>query len=115
MPHELESVGHFRVDWCTLDGIMTIEDVDWLLRYPCDEIRLTQSTLNHVSAVISGSGRMGIGVQYRRGYDKDQRATSELDTIAGRKITLVRSPTGYGFELMTRNALCAVVAFPENS
>lgn len=95
---------------------MTIEDVEWMLRYPCDEMLLPVETLNKINALISNSGRVAAGVQYITNYDANQRPVRTASTLAERKLTMAPL-TGEFYDsdvvsLSTRGIVKVCVVFP---
>lgn len=68
---------------------MTIEDVDWLLRYPCDEIALSSDTLAQVNATIANSKMHTESVSYRTSSDTTGRQVRTPHTLAGKQITVL--------------------------
>lgn len=70
---------------------MTIEDVDWMLRYPSDELLMTRETFNQVQAAISEANRDQHLLVNTRGMDDAGRLTSQPSTLADRRLTFLPS------------------------
>lgn len=68
---------------------MTIEDVDWMLRYPSDELVMSRETFNQLQAAITASNRDQHLLQHTRGMDDTGRTTSQPATLADRKLTFI--------------------------
>lgn len=68
---------------------MTIEDIDWLLRYPSDELVMSEEMWNQVQAAISTSPRFtGVRVETSKHLDENQRLVTKPNTLADRRVTI---------------------------
>lgn len=67
---------------------MTIEDVDWILRFPCDELVMPAEMLNRIQNAIAIANRPGIGVKNYVGVDAEGRRVTRPIELAGRKLTI---------------------------
>lgn len=75
---------------------MTIEDVDWILRFPSDELVLSQESLNQVEAAIAASRQVNHRVVRKPVHESSGRRAMVPDTLSGRKLTIVP-----GYEAIT--------------
>ena len=94
---------------------MRFEDVDWLLKYPAEELVMSNETLNMINAALAASAlqQPGGGVQYSSTMGGDGRWVRRPESIAGRKLSIAElTPGCVRFRVEDRDvaAVCFVTA-----
>lgn len=91
---------------------MTIEDVDWILRFPSDELVMSAETLAQVQAAIAATALLAEGVKYRNSIDPENgRMTKVPDKLADRALTI--QPCSLGLvSIRVKGKQKAAVYFP---
>lgn len=77
---------------------MTLDEVDWILRMPSDELQMSPETLAQLQSAITGPTVMvrAEGVHYRETRDDNGRQVKVPHQIADRRLTLVPGePVGF--------------------
>lgn len=92
---------------------MTIEDVNWLLRYPSDELVMSQETLNKINAAIGSAKYLTEQVHYSTGLDGAGRMKREPSTLADRKLTMNREMRSGEINIRVKDKPLVWVYFPD--
>jgi hypothetical protein len=90
---------------------MTIEDVDWLLRYPSDELVMSRETFNQMQAAIGAANRDQHLLVSTKTMMENGRLESTPATLADRKLTLTGPTETPQVTLRTRGRATAKVEF----
>ncbi len=89
---------------------MTLEDVDWLLRMPSDELQMSPETLAQVQSAIANAKTLAEGIKYRETRDDAGRQVKIPYTLADRKLTVIPSTSGL-VSIYVRGVLAVAVYF----
>jgi hypothetical protein len=69
---------------------MTIDTVDWILRFPSDELRMRPEMLNRINATIAASKGLPPKIIMEHGIDDETgRRVVRSQRIADRELTIV--------------------------
>ncbi len=93
---------------------MYVEDVDWLLRYPSDELVMHPEMLTRIQNAITACKAVRAKVIYHDTYDQNQRLVRIPYELADRKLTLLPEMNRWAIAINVKGEQKSLVVFYEH-